>query len=247
MLLQEFKSIQTRKSPVSVEGIETIHGIPYADFTTEEKLLKIDKIKRAIYERGAVSFSYNTVASHNPKYFNLDKKASFVSPQDVKTALVPTVNDQMLKTNHAIVIVGWDNAFSRDNFTIKPESDGAFLVKNSWGGDPYFYISYEDVYILNSRNMAVNTKMTTFDKINTYVNTRADRYATIENYNRTVYIGNVYKTENLKEQLKAVSFHSEQAGVAYEVFFSDKAIRSKTYGDINEMKKLLKELWRFLE
>jgi C1A family cysteine protease len=54
------------------------------------------------------------------------------------------------KTNHAIVIVGWDDNYSRSNFneSKQPTSDGAWLVRNSWGntlGDQgYFWISYED-------------------------------------------------------------------------------------------------------
>lgn len=54
--------------------------------------------------------------------------------------------------NHAISIVGWDDNYSRDNFTSpggnKPEKDGAYIALNSWGDDwgdnGYFYISYED-------------------------------------------------------------------------------------------------------
>jgi hypothetical protein len=58
-------------------------------------------------------------------------------------------------TNHAITIVGWDDNYSRNNFgTYKPEKDGAWYVKNSWGSDfskdGYFWISYEDLPLLNS-------------------------------------------------------------------------------------------------
>ncbi|MEI5993792.1 BspA family leucine-rich repeat surface protein [Candidatus Enterococcus mansonii] len=236
--IQEFKNLQTKKSPVSVEGIEIVHGISYADITEEEKTRKIDEMKQAIYRHGAISFSYNTDASHSSSYFNNEKKSSFVPAKDVGKGKVTIVNDRMLKTNHGIVIVGWDNEFNSDNFTVKPESNGAFLVKNSWGGDPYFYISYEDIYILNSQNYAVDTKMTSYDKNNTYVNTRADRYATVKNYNRTVYLGNVYTTGHLKEQLKAVSFYTEQKEVSYEVYYYDKAIRGENYGDIRDMTKI---------
>jgi len=58
-------------------------------------------------------------------------------------------------SNHAVTIVGWNNSFSRKNFSTTPPGDGAFIIKNSWGtptpdwGDVnnnngYFYVSYYD-------------------------------------------------------------------------------------------------------
>jgi len=54
--------------------------------------------------------------------------------------------------NHAVTIVGWDDNFSKCYFKDEngntPNNNGAFIVKNSWGaswgGDGYFYLSYED-------------------------------------------------------------------------------------------------------
>ncbi len=51
---------------------------------------------------------------------------------------------------HAMAVVGWDDAYSRENFCeeYRPASDGAWLLKNSWGpefGDGgYIWVSYED-------------------------------------------------------------------------------------------------------
>ena len=49
------------------------------------------------------------------------------------------------------MLVGWDDDFSKENFneSCRPSSDGAWLVRNSWGNDGYdlygyFWISYED-------------------------------------------------------------------------------------------------------
>lgn len=55
--------------------------------------------------------------------------------------------------SHLIVIVGWDDNYSKDNFTgkVKPKNDGAWLCKNSWGDrygdDGYVWISYDTANI----------------------------------------------------------------------------------------------------
>ena len=56
-------------------------------------------------------------------------------------------------SNHSVVIVGWDDTYSKNNFPAsnRPSTDGAYIVQNSWGKDwgtnGKFYVSYEDLYI----------------------------------------------------------------------------------------------------
>ena len=54
---------------------------------------------------------------------------------------------------HELVIVGWDDTYDKSNFQIKPTRNGAFIAQNSfgnsWGDNGFFYISYEDVHIMD--------------------------------------------------------------------------------------------------
>ena len=56
------------------------------------------------------------------------------------------------RAGHAVMVVGWDDNYSKDNFRdgVKPEKDGAWLIRNSWGegtglyyNQSYFWMSYE--------------------------------------------------------------------------------------------------------
>ena len=58
---------------------------------------------------------------------------------------------------HAIEIVGWNDYYAVNNFVEghQPSAAGAWLCKNSWGTfwgrDGYFWISYEDFYLFDTR------------------------------------------------------------------------------------------------
>lgn len=95
----------------------------------------MDNIKYAIQNYGAVSagihYDSNMVKNVNGNEQTLN-------------------NVSRNHANHSITIVGWDDDFSKDNFRngFKPEGNGAWLVKNSWGYQDirsgYMWISYED-------------------------------------------------------------------------------------------------------
>ena len=63
------------------------------------------------------------------------------------------VNNNNIIINHAVVIVGWDDNYSKTKFVNgkQPKNNGAWIAVNSWGdswGDNgLFYISYDDALI----------------------------------------------------------------------------------------------------
>ena len=62
--------------------------------------------------------------------------------------------------DHDILILGWDDTFSRDHFLIRPSVDGAWICQNTWGEsfgeDGIFYVSYEDRNLLRKGGMVYN-------------------------------------------------------------------------------------------
>lgn len=95
----------------------------------------LDAIKKAIMTYGAVQTSYYS----DEAYFNSATSAHCCTSG--------------LTANHAITIIGWDDSYSKENFNqfARPSSDGAWLVKNSWGEENgingYFWLSYENASI----------------------------------------------------------------------------------------------------
>ena len=76
------------------------------------------------------------------------------------------------KTNHAVLLVGWDDNYPKENFVKMPSRDGAWIIKNSWGekwGDGgYFYVSYDEKSIY-AETTAVIAAEETLDYDNAYV------------------------------------------------------------------------------
>ena len=98
------------------------------------------QIKDAVFRYGAVQTSLymdkKTTEPDSP-YYNEATDAYYYFGEQIQ--------------NHDILILGWDDTYSRFNFRKVPERDGAFICQNTWGSDfgedGIFYVSYEDVNI----------------------------------------------------------------------------------------------------
>lgn len=123
-------------SPVlnSLFHIQNIAFLQRANYTDN------DEIKEAIMKYGGVATGI---------YWNGNNKNG-------SSYYCPKVESE----NHAVVIIGWDDNYSKDHFKQTPEGDGAWIVKNSWGsstGDQgYLYVSYYDDGIAKTNSSTIS-------------------------------------------------------------------------------------------
>ncbi len=142
----------------------------------------VSAIKHAILEYGAVSINYY----NNQQKYNRATGGYFQ-------------NEVTDRTGHEACIVGWDDHYPVKNFlNPKPQRDGAWLVKNSWGAifckSGYFWMSYEEPSVVNSVTFETAPK-NIFDNVYQYDGSRPDRFLKFSGNNDTIKIANVFTAE----------------------------------------------------
>lgn len=147
-----------------------------------------------------------------------------IQQQELGDAFNPITNSFYYKgqvvPNHDVVIVGWDDGYSVDNFTTSPQRAGAFICRNSYGdyfGDAgYFYVSYEDTWIGDESIVYSRIEgADNYDHI--YQSDWLGWVGRIGYGSNTAYFSNVY-TSLGEESLEAVSFYATDRDTAYEVY-----------------------------
>ncbi len=118
---------------------------------------------------------------------------------------------------HIITLVGWDDTFPAENFTVNPGRNGAWLAKNSWsaafGDGGYFWISYADPTIGYPAIFQGGSK-TNFDRIYQH-----DPLGWVNSWgygNTTGWFANVF-TAGGAETLRAVSFYTGSPNAPYRI------------------------------
>ena len=186
---------------------------------------KSDTIKEQIIEHGSALLPFYM----STMYYNSTTYGYYCSDKKYNAA------DDSFSSNHMVTIVGWDDNYSREKFRTKPQGDGAWLVKNSWGSswgmDGYFWISYYDRSIYEeAAGKPVGTTVTFLDM--TLPDTWDNNYYYdggggiswyyfqddfTEDPVPMAMMANVY-TAQYEEKLSAVSFYTIQENVAYTVY-----------------------------
>lgn len=127
-------------------------------------------------------------------------------------------NNNGTKTDHEVLLIGWDDNFPKSNFKPEPSRNGAWLVKNSWGTmrgseGGYFWMSYDQhtwggaAFIVEKANSRL--KHYGHDDLG-YC--EAVRYS---------YGANVFRTESQRETLKEASFYAPGDNLSYEIDIYD--------------------------
>lgn len=169
-----------------------------------------EKIKEAVFKYGGVQTSiYSALSSAkvDSDYYNsVTSSYCYIGTE---------------KSNHDVLIIGWDDNYSKSNFNMPVEGDGAFICQNSWGSsfgeDGVFYISYYDVNI-GSHNL-VYTGIEDSDNYDNIYQSDLCGWVGQLGYQETesIYGANIYTAEKA-EYLQAAGFYALGKDTEYQLY-----------------------------
>ncbi len=169
----------------------------------------ISSVKKLIMEYGAVS----TAMYYDSRY--LSRQNAYYCPRVSSFA------------NHIVTLVGWDDAYPKKAFSSKKvSSNGAWIVKNSYGTDfgdnGYFYLSYEDATLLSRGPDALSyafdmEKADNYDFNYQYDGSYGASTFRIPNGSSLSNIFTVSGASTGNEQLEAISFSLFTTDVNYRI------------------------------
>lgn len=144
--------------------------------------------------------------------------------------------------NHAVTVVGWDDNYSRNNFNsdCRPNSNGAWIVRNSWssswGDNGYYYVSYEDLSFAGYGSYKYAyfydvEPVTAGELMYQYDGGISDSIIYFDSQ-RTMYCANIYTAQS-ESILTKVGFPAAQAGINYQVLVRTDVGNEPNTGTVN--------------
>lgn len=170
--------------------------------TPEVMQNRIKEIKRLVKDFGGCVLDYSPYGEHT----NMSK-IPYCTYMPIAEAF-----EQVIEPGHGVYIIGWDDNFSKDNFRIKPENDGAFLVKNTGKNESlsYQYVSYEDYFVCSGALKTVSDMSSAKRYQNIYSHTMTNPIESyVKNAQQAPLYANVYDMQgNSDQQLEAVGVYT---------------------------------------
>lgn len=187
-------------------------GLNPAVHVQEMQLLRdasVEEVKEAVYRYGAVQTSLymsRSTTDGSQLYYNKTENAYYYPQEEAP--------------DHDILILGWDDQFSRFDFSQTPETDGAFICLNTWGEDfgedGIFYVSYADANIADSA--IVYTRLDSTDNYVRLYQSDDCGWQGRQGYeDATCWFANVYTAES-REKLSAAGFYATGDDTEYEIY-----------------------------
>lgn len=219
------------RSYVIESGVVLEEDVPYYRVYTEEEYNKLNEIPNVIEVTDTVEFpsiykgENANCTDEEIEDFRRTVKEHIMKNGGLYTSIVGTGEknayvsvDDYRWTNHAVTIVGWDDNYSRDNFTSstgkKPEKDGAYIALNSWGTSRndggYYYISYEDRDVEKDLSGIVSTSFDNAYKIKS-IKSKLVRNYLEENhsYQFKEHKGEKYITKNAISNIRSIDLSNK--------------------------------------
>lgn len=228
----------TKDIPKSEYRVDSVAFVPQykAIGIDDTKAALINQTKRLVKEYGSAVCAVLYATDNINEFYNSETSALYCCSKTYKTynAKKELVEIES-NINHQVLIVGWDDTYSKDNFKTAPDTDGAFIIKNSHGENSnnkgYFYLSYCD-YNLFSDVMAITSVTKRADNeiiynLDPFGMTGAKYFDASAN---PVSYGNAFQKKTENEKLSGVSFYAF-SGVIYNIYLLNDSPQACEIGD----------------
>lgn len=185
------------------------------EYTPEAIQARVSDFKGLITQNGSFIL-YNQISA---PYTNKNNTNVYIPIQEGK--------DKNISANHAVTVVGWDDNYSKNNFSYTPSIDGAFIVKNSWGSSSgnggYFYLSYEDYFVCATSPSGVTDASLDkrYDHLYTHIQYSSNDLPMYSVESSAFWTANVFDIEeNQPQQLESFGIGIVRTTTDFEVYLN---------------------------
>ena len=194
------------------------------------------EIKQAVIDNGAVGtgiyWDFSSQYHKGDSYY-------YSGPLEDK-------QNNKLVQNHEVIIVGWDDTYSKTNFSKTPSKDGAWLIKNSWGSNAsysdggYQWVSYDDPFLLPDYTIKSFKAYDPGEKLY-----QLDEFGAVNSIDipeeisaDTCYFANVFDFGK-NEKLESITFFTDSIGSKYHLYLAP--VNSSGVPDLSKKEELTAE------